>query len=214
MSDLITNNAAQAGIGTSELFTKTLWFAAYTASRHEKRVAEQLQDRGVENFLPLYETVHRWKNGRHRVQLPLFPGYVFVRIALCDRLRVLQVPGLARLVGFSGVPFPLPESEVDAIRRALTAGVAAEPYPYLTVGSRVEVCRGPLLGTQGILLRRRNTYRVVLSLDLIMRSMVVEVDAADVTPIKKSLGGREAVATVVPPIAPSWKTNSAPDVMS
>jgi transcription antitermination factor NusG len=191
MSDLITGNAKQAEIGGSEMFTQTLWFAAYTASRHEKRVAEQLHERGVENFLPLYDTVHRWKNGRHRVQLPLFPGYVFVRIALCDRLRVLQVPGLARLVGFSGVPFPLPQSDIDAMRNALHAGVVVEPYPYLAVGTRVEVCNGPLQGARGILLRRKNTYRVVLSLDVIMRSIIVEVDATDVMPVRKPHTGPE-----------------------
>jgi transcription antitermination factor NusG len=187
MSDLITS---AVGAVNSEVFSQPLWYAAYTASRHEKRVAEQLQTRGVENFLPLYNTVHRWKNGRHRVQLPLFPGYVFVRIALRDRLRVLQVPGLAHLIAFHGIPFPLPESDIEAIRGALTAGVAVEPYPYLKAGTRVEVCRGPLQGMRGILLRRRNSYRVVLSLDLIMRSMVVEVDAADVTPIRKIAGDR------------------------
>ncbi len=148
------------------------------------------------------------------MQLPLFPGYVFVRMALRDRLRVLQVPGLAHLVAFNGVPLPLPDSDIESIRTALTAGVAAEPYPYLKAGTRVEICRGPLQGTRGILLRRRSTCRVVLSLDLIMRSMVVEVDAADVTPIRKSMGGREVGASAVQVIAPSWKPNSAPDVMS
>ena len=168
----------------ADIFSQTLWYAAYTASRHEKRIAEQLHERSIEHFLPLYDTVHRWKNGRHRVQLPLFPGYVFVRIALRNRLPVLQIPGLVRLVGFSGVPFPLPEADIEAMRNALAAGVTAEPYPYLTVGSRVEICHGPLQGVKGILLRRRNKFRVVLSLDLIMRSMVVEVEAADVVPLK------------------------------
>jgi len=209
MSELITNAMKQ---GNSDLFSRTLWYAAYTASRHEKRVSEQLHDRGVENFLPTYDTVHRWKNGRRRVQLPLFPGYVFVRIALHDRLRVLQVPGLAHLVAFNGVPFPVPESDIYAIRSALTAGVAAEPYPYLTAGSRVEICRGPLQGARGILLRRRSGFRVVLSLDLIMRSIVVEVDAADVTPIRKSRGGREVLPKGIVAESQFWKPNSAAEV--
>ncbi len=212
MSELITDSVAQAEIASKSIYSQTLWYAAYTASRHEKRVAEQLQDRGIENFLPLCETIHRWKNGRHRVQLPLFSGYVFVRIALRDRLRALQVPGLVRLVGFNGLPYPLPESDIDGIRNAVSAGVVAEPYPYLTAGTRVEICRGPLQGLTGILLRRRNGFRVVLSLDLIMRSIVVELDAADVLPIRKSVGGREIGSAVA--LVRTSKANSRAEVMS
>lgn len=168
----------------ARVLDQPLWYAAYTCSRHEKRVAEQLQRRGVEHFLPLYETIHRWRNGRHRVELPLFPGYVFVHIALREKLRALEVPGLVRLVGFSGVPFPLSDADILGTRDALAAGIAAEPHAYLTTGSRVEVIRGPLQGMKGILLRRRGKCRFVLSLDLIMRSMAVEVDAADVIPVR------------------------------
>ena len=160
------------------------WYAGYTASRHEKRVAEHLAQRGVEHFLPLYDTVHRWKNGRHRVQLPLFPSYVFVRMSLRDRLRVLEVPGFVRLVSFNGLPFPLPDTDINTMRDALGNGVLAEPYPYLTVGTRVEIKNGPLKGMPGILLRRRNKFRVVISVDLIMRSMAVEVEASDVIPAR------------------------------
>jgi len=164
--------------------TEMLWYAGYTASRHEKRVAEHFAQRGVEHFLPLYETIHRWNNGRHRVQLPLFPGYIFVRIALHDRLRVIQVPGFVRLVGFAGLPSPLPEEDINKMKEALNKGVLAEPYPYLTVGTRVEVRSGPMQGMTGILVRRQNKCRVVISVDLIMRSMAVEVEASDVVPVR------------------------------
>ncbi len=167
-----------------DAYRETLWYAGYTASRHEKRVAEQLQERGVEHLLPLYEAIHRWNNGRHRVQLPLFPGYVFVRIALCDRLRVLQIPGFVRLVGFSGRPVPLPDDEINTIQHAFRLGINAQPHPYLTAGSRIEIVRGPLQGMRGILLRRHGLWRVVLSIELIMRSMVVEVDSDDVVSVK------------------------------
>jgi hypothetical protein len=104
-------------ISTSELGQKVesqpLWYAAYTSSRHEKRVAEHLRQRDIECFLPLYETVHRWNNGRHRVQLPLFPSYVFVRIDLRNKLRVLQVPGLAQIVSFNGAPAVLPDADIE-----------------------------------------------------------------------------------------------------
>jgi transcription antitermination factor NusG len=166
--------------------TQVLWYAGYTAARHEKRVAEHFLQREVEHFLPLYETIHRWNNGRHRVQLPLFPGYIFVRLALQHRLRVLEVPGFVRLVGFNSLPCPLPEADIKKMMEALNKGVLAEPYPYLTAGTRVEIRNGPLQGMTGILVRRHNKCRVVISVDLIMRSMIVEVEAGDVIPVGRS----------------------------
>jgi transcription antitermination factor NusG len=161
------------------------WYAAYTSSRHEKRVAEHLQQRNIPFFLPLYETVHRWNNGRHLVQLPLFPGYLFVNIALRDKLRVLQVPGLVDLVSFGRGPAALPEAEIDTLRSALTSGIPARPYRYLNLGSRVEICRGPLQGMRGILLRHQGQFRVVLSVEMIMRSIVVEIEAEDVVALDR-----------------------------
>jgi transcription antitermination factor NusG len=120
------------------------------------------------------------------VQLPLFPGYIFVRIALQDRLRMLEVPGFVRLVGFNSLPCPLPEADINKMIEALSKGVLAEPYPYLTAGTRVEIRNGPLQGMTGILVRRRNKSRVVISVDLIMRSMIVEVEAGDVIPVRRS----------------------------
>ncbi len=178
INDAITDENRVSG-------TQERWYAGYTVARHEKRVAEHLMLRGIEHFLPLYETVHHWNNGRHRVQLPLFPGYLFVRIALEERLRVLEAPGFVRLVGFNGRACALPEFEILRMREALTRGVLAEPHPYLTVGTRVEVRNGPLSGLTGILLRRQNKHRVVLSIDLIMRSIVVEVAAEDVQVMKQ-----------------------------
>src|SRR5712664_1366848 len=99
------------------------WYAAYTCANHEKRVREQLEQRSVEAFLPVYETLRRWKDRRMRLQMPLFPGYVFVRMALVDRLQVLQIPGVAKLVGFSGTPTALPEGEIEALRTSLASGV-------------------------------------------------------------------------------------------
>lgn len=168
---------------TRDVYTEPLWYAGYTRARHEKRVAEQLRQRSVECFLPLYETVHRWQNGRHCVQLPLFPGYLFVRIALRERMRVLQVPSLVDLVGFNGIPVPLPDMEIDTMREVLSSGLIAQPYPYLAAGTRVEIRSGPLRRLTGVLLRRHGQRRLVLSVDLIQRSVIVDLDEADVTPI-------------------------------
>jgi transcription termination/antitermination protein NusG len=159
------------------------WYVAYTCAQHEKRVAEQLAERDVEHFLPLYATLHRWKDRRVWLDLPLFPGYVFVRLALQDRLRVLQVPSVVRLVGFGGWPTGLPDEQVEALRAGLSGSLRAEPHPFLTVGRRVRVRRGPLQGAEGILVRKKNIFRMVLSLELIMRSVSIEVDAADVEPL-------------------------------
>jgi transcription termination/antitermination protein NusG len=158
------------------------WYAAWTRSRHEKAVAEQLERKAVETFLPVYETVRQWKNGRHRVALPLFPGYAFVRIALRDRLEVLKVPGVVRLVGFNGAPTPLEDEEIEGLRRALAQGVRATPHPFLTVGRRVRITAGPLAGHEGILVRRKGHCRVVLSMDLIMRSIIVDMETAGLEP--------------------------------
>lgn len=159
------------------------WYAVHTSANHEKRVVEQLGARGVEHFLPLYSSVRHWKDRRVTLQLPLFPGYVFVHMALRERLRVLQLPGVARLIGFNGTPTPLPQTEMDALRASLEGGAHAEPHPFLTVGQKVRVKGGPLRGTQGILMRRKNQFRFVLSLHLIMRSVAVELDHVDLEPL-------------------------------
>lgn len=158
------------------------WYAAYTAAHHEKRIAEQLALRSFEQFLPVYSSVRRWKDRRVTLQFPLFPGYVFVRLALRDRLRVLQVRGVVCFVQFGGVPAPLPEHEIETLQRGLASGVHAEPHPYVTVGRRVRVMQGPLAGLEGIVQRARGGTRVVVSLELIQRSVAVEINASDLEP--------------------------------
>jgi len=156
------------------------WYAIYTWANHEKSVARQLEVRSIESFLPLYEKVSRWKDRRVKLQLPLFSGYVFVRMALEEKLRVLEIPGVVRLVGFSGVPAPLDNGEIEAVRNGLAGAVAAEPCPYLRVGRLVCLNSGPLKGMQGVLVKKKSGYRFVLSIELIQRSVSVEVDAADI----------------------------------
>jgi transcription antitermination factor NusG len=158
------------------------WYAVCTFSNHEKCVAGQLSERAVEHFLPLYDSVRRWKDRRVQLQLPLFPGYVFVHLALRDRLRVLEIPSVARLVGFGGAPVALPDNEMEAMRISLASRLRAEPYPYLMVGRRVRVVSGPLAGFDGRVVRKKKQLRFVISLDLIMRSVAVEMDAADLRP--------------------------------
>jgi transcription antitermination factor NusG len=167
------------------------WYAAYTSANHEKRVAEQLARRNVDHFLPLYEAVRRWKDRRVRLQLPLFPGYVFVRLPASERLRVLQVSGVSQLVGCGNKPVSLPDEEIESLRRGANGNLRMEPHPYLAEGRKVRIMRGPLTGMEGILLRRKGNFRLVLSVDLIRRSIVVDVDAADIRPIDGHASGQQ-----------------------
>jgi transcription antitermination factor NusG len=171
--------------GAPELATSTQapWYAVYTRANHEKSVSDQLASSSVEHFLPQYESVRKWKDRKVRLQLPLFPGYLFVQVAPQERLRVLQVRGVVRLVGFNGSPTPMPEEDLNRIREFLRQGWRAEPHPYLHVGRRARVVRGPLAGLEGIVVRRRNLSRLVLSFELIQRSMAVEMDEADLVAI-------------------------------
>ncbi len=155
------------------------WYAAYTCARHERLVSRQLEDRGIEAFLPLYRSIRRWKDRRKELELPLFPGYVFVRVARQERLRVLQIPSVVHFVGSHNGPIPLENTEIQRLRDGLENGIHAEPHPYLKIGDRMRVKCGPLAGMEGILLRKKDSLRIVLSLDLLMRSIAVEVEAAD-----------------------------------
>ena len=159
------------------------WYAVYTSANHEKKVAAEFGRRSVESFLPLYSSVRRWKDRRVQLQMPLFPGYVFAHLALGDRLRVIQVPGVVKLVGFGGQPVALPDEQLEALRSGLNGQLRAEPHPYLTIGRRIRIVRGAFEGAEGTLVRKKGVFRVVLSLELIMRSIAVEMDVADVEPM-------------------------------
>jgi transcription antitermination factor NusG len=143
-------------------------------------VAGQLQERAIPHFLPVYRSVRRWKDRQKELDLVLFPSYVFVNIHPQEQLRVLQVPGVVRLVTFNGQPARLPQQEIEALRNGLAEGINAELHPYLKIGRRVRVLRGPLAGIEGILLRKKDKWRFVISIDVLMRSVAVELDAADV----------------------------------
>ncbi|MFZ0964591.1 MAG: UpxY family transcription antiterminator [Terriglobia bacterium] len=159
------------------------WYALHTYPRHEKRVNEGLGSRAIESFLPLYEVMHRWKNGlRVRVELPLFPGYLFVRIDPRQRVKALSLPGAIAMVGSASGPWALPDAEIVSLRAQLQSR-KFEPYPYLTVGQKVRIKAGPLAGLTGFLVRQSAGLRVVLSMDLIRQAAAVEVDADDVEAI-------------------------------
>jgi transcription antitermination factor NusG len=179
--------AASDGLVQGE-FSKALahdcprWYVLYTNGRHEKKVVELLSNRHVSCYLPLYRSVRRWQDRRKEVDLPLFPGYVFVRIALRSKLQVLTVPGVVQIITFNGTPAPVADAEIECLRRGLSSSTSVEPHPYLKVGRSVRVRSGPFAGMNGILVRRKHAFRLVLSIDLIMRSLSVEIDEAEVEP--------------------------------
>jgi transcription antitermination factor NusG len=165
-------------------YLQVRWYAAYTNPRHEKRVGEQMQGNRIDCFVPLYKSVRRWKDRRKQLELPLFPGYVFVHMALKDRLQVLRLPGVVQLVSFNGKPAALPDIEIETLRERLIRNVHAEPHPYLKIGRHVRVHSGPMAGLEGILVRRKDKFRVVVSIHMIQRSIAVEVDECEIEPIR------------------------------
>ncbi|HEX4310742.1 MAG TPA: UpxY family transcription antiterminator [Acidobacteriaceae bacterium] len=159
------------------------WWAIYTRHQHEKTVAEVLAGKGFEVFLPLHESMRRWKDRQKLISLPLFPCYVFVRGELSRRLQVVSTPGIHMVLSRGEQIEVIPNAEIDAIRRAVLGSYKIEPHPYLKVGERVRVTRGSLEGVEGILVRRKNLYRLVLSVEMVAQSVGVEVSASDVEPV-------------------------------
>ena len=165
---------------TDRLTPPAAWFALYVRHRHEKAVAQVISGKGLEVFLPVYKTAHRWKDRMKDLILPLFPNYVFILAGSDQRSFVLSTPGIYDFVRLSGVPAPIPANEIDAVRQAVSHGLNAEPHPFLKSGDRVRVKSGPLGGLEGVLVRKKNFYRLVLSVELLVKSISVEVDVADV----------------------------------
>lgn len=155
------------------------WFAVYTLSCREKQVSRHMEVHSIEHFLPLTKSRRRWKNGCAVViEEPLFPGYLFVHMDRSARTQVLSVPGVHSIVGIGRDPIPLPQFEIETLRKSIDF-LNIEPHSYLSVGERATILRGPLAGMTGIVTRKKNGFRFVLSIDLIMRSVAVEIDAAD-----------------------------------
>jgi transcription antitermination factor NusG len=159
------------------------WWALYTRHQHEKVVADMLSAKGFEVFLPLYDSIRRWKDRQKLISLPLFPCYVFVRGGLHRRLQVVTTPGIHMILSHGADVAVIPEEEIEAIRRTLEGPCRMEPHPFLRCGERVRVIRGSLQGIEGILVRKKNQFRLVLSVEMLAKSVAVEIDAADVEPV-------------------------------
>jgi transcription antitermination factor NusG len=165
-----------------EVHEASAWWVLYTRHQHEKTVAEMLSAKGFEVFLPLYESIRRWKDRSKMLTLPLFPCYVFVRGGLNRRLQVVTTPGIHMILFHGEDVATVPEAEIQAIRKAVEGPFRVEPHPFLKCGERVRVTRGSLEGVEGILVRKKNLYRLVLSVNMMAQSVAVEIDATDVEP--------------------------------
>lgn len=177
----------QPSLGYTHLLNRTSshtrWYAAYTYPRHEKAVLKQLESNSIEAFLPVFITENRWKDRRVQIQNPLFPGYVFTRINLSERTRVLAVPGVIRMLSFNGIPAPIDDSEIEAVRICIERGAALEPYPFLEIGDRVRVRSGVLEGLEGLISRCKDERRLIVPISLINQSVAVEIDVQFLEPL-------------------------------
>lgn len=156
------------------------WYAVYTKFHHEKSAAGLLEKKEFEVFMPVYRTVHRWKDRNQLVVLPLFPCYLFLRMELARKLEVLRCAGVRWFVENAGLACPVPDSQIEAVRRICSVATRFQPHPFLKQGDLVRVLKGPLSGMEGFFVRRKGQYRVVVTVDLLCKSVAVEVDLADI----------------------------------
>jgi len=156
------------------------WYALRTKSRHEKLVRDQLDKQGIEPLLPTVKRLSQWKDRKKEIEVPLFSGYCFVRFSQLEKTPVQKIVGVVEIVGSGSRPQPIPEQEIDALRRLMTSVLPYDPHPYLHEGMRVEVVRGPLQGARGILLRKEKRHRLVIGVRLIQQAAAVEIDVHDV----------------------------------
>jgi transcription antitermination factor NusG len=171
---------SQSMVTVENVVCDTSWFALYTRHQHEKMVHQILSNKGFNTFLPLYATTHNWKDRTKALTLPLFPCYVFLKGGIERRLQILTTPGIYGLVSSAGQPAAIPDIEIDAIRRVVESGVRVEAHPYLKCGNWVRVKCGPLTGIEGILVRKKNLSRLVLSVEILGTAAAIEVAAFQV----------------------------------
>jgi transcription antitermination factor NusG len=164
----------------SRLLLEAEWYAAYVKHQHEKKVAELLERKGIEVFLPCQQVSRRWADRNKYLVLPLFPGYVFVRSNLGNKFQMLSTPGVFFMVENAGRACAIPVHEIDSIRRIVEAGVPVKAHPFVTSGDAVRICSGSLSGIIGILDRFKNQYRVILTVQALQKALSVEVEVSNI----------------------------------
>jgi transcription antitermination factor NusG len=155
------------------------WFALHTRHQHESKVTQILRNKGFDTFLPMYQTVKRWSDRQKTVSLPLFPGYVFISQMEERKYEVLNTHGVAAIVSVAGTPASISNQEIENIRRAVNTSTNVEPHPFLQIGDVISVRSGPLAGTTGFLVRKKDSFRLVICVEILGRAASVEIDAVD-----------------------------------
>ncbi len=180
-----TDPRVEAGNGAENEAGAETWYGLHTRSRHEKIVAQRLEERGVTTFLPLVTETHRWSDRRKSVQMPLFSCYVFAKFVpnRSERLRVLRVDGVFGLVGAKGEGIAIPDEQIDAVRSLVEGQLPWSPHPFLQIGQRVRIKSGALDGLEGVLVQRNGDRTLVISVDAIQRSLAVRVEGYAVEPV-------------------------------
>jgi transcription antitermination factor NusG len=157
------------------------WNALHTRYQHELQVQAMLSAKGFQTFLPTYDSFHKWRDRTKRISEALFPGYLFIADVTERRLQVMTTPGVCAIVSVGGTPATIPEHEIEAIRKCVSDAGKVEPHPYLQGGDVVQVQSGPLCGVEGVLVRKRDSCRLVVSVEILGRAAAVEIDAACVS---------------------------------
>ena len=165
------------------------WFAIRVKSNFEKTASQILHQKGYTQFLPTYRTRNRWSDRIKTVERPLFPGYLFCRFDQQDRLPILVTPGVVNVVGIGKTPMPIPEVEIEAVQAMVRSGLLTTPWPFVSVGQKLVIERGPLSGVEGILQEVKNRYRFIVSVNLLQRSVAAEVEADWVRPVGRTPAG-------------------------
>jgi transcription antitermination factor NusG len=181
--------------------SSSLWFALQVKARYEQLVATLLEGKAYKPFLPTYRSTRRWSDRVKRIELPLFPGYLFCQFNPQNRLPILVTPGVLRVVGVGNCPMAVDETEIAAIQAVIKSGLATQPWPFLHVGDRVEIRSGPLMGLDGILIAFKGQKRLIVSVSLLQRSVAVEIDGVSV----KAIGSSQRGVHVPASWAPVWK---------
>ncbi|PYV37355.1 MAG: NusG-like protein [Acidobacteria bacterium] len=165
------------------------WFALQVKGRQEKNVADLLDYKGYERFLPLYKCRRPWSDRIKELELPLFPGYLFCRLDLNVRLPILKTPGVLHIVGIGKRPIPVEEGEIAAIQSIMNSRLPALPWPFTQVGQIVRIDHGPLSGLDGIVVKFKSQHRLIVSVTLLQRSVAVEIEEAWVSPSTSGAAG-------------------------
>ncbi len=185
MSSVSQSHEVASMLGRLSAAEELRWYALHTRARHERAVEHRLREQGMETFLPTIRETHRWSDRKKTVEVPLFSCYVFVRCALNseDRTRVYRVDSVLGFVGTRGAGMPIPDAQIESVRAALSQAAPCRSHPFLKVGQRVRVCGGAMDGVEGVFLSENGDHSLVISVDVIQRSLAVRIDGYDVKPV-------------------------------